>query len=83
MSETIDSKEDSEANCREYSTSTYNTCDKGEAYNYFMDNLNCVPPWFGTTGNNSLCQQKLSPNQEDGLLSAFHFLEKVTVAVRI
>ena len=81
LSETIDSKEDSEANCREYLTSTYDTCDKGDSHKYFMDNLNCVPPWFVTSGNNSTCQQKISTNQEAAHLNSFHFLETVSVQV--
>ena len=81
VSETVDSTDDSEANCMEYSAQKYATCDRGEVYKYFMENLKCVPPWFGTNDNASLCQQKFGPNQNTGALNALHFLEKVTVQV--
>ena len=84
ITETIDSKKDIEANCMDYSSSTYGhyrKCALEEIQNYFMSHITCIPPWFVKKNNPNFCQNKLSQNLTTEPLGVWHFIDKKTVKV--
>ena len=84
ISETIDSKKDVEANCMDYSSSSYGhykKCALAEIQNYFMCHIGCVPPWFVNKDDPNFCGNKLTPNLTTGPLGVWHFIDKKTVKV--